>query len=176
MPSPTSSSDEPSLSAWYADPLGVEQAEQLLLDVRNKLGRARGSHYLQLRLQEIIARYWLGRDISTDIENLQTTCKDDYCRALIKLVYGQLLICRKQQGALDYLQQGFRQGANLFTAVEYLEVMRRHERLKHLVLSEQAAEGRSLEDLLKEADVIKELQGKANYHCDVRGDREDTVG
>jgi hypothetical protein len=176
MPSPTSSSDEQPLSFWYADPLGADQADRLLHEVRNKLGHAQGGHYLQLRLQEIIARYWLGRDISTDIENLYITCKEDHCRALINLVYGQLLISRKRQGAMDYLQQGFQQAANLFAAVEYLEVMRRHERLKHLVLSEQAAEGRSLEDLLKEADVIKALRGKKDHHCDVRGNREDTVG
>jgi hypothetical protein len=176
MPSPTSSNNAQALSAWYANPLSVNEAEQQLCDVRDKLRQPQDSHYLHSRVQEVIARYWLGRDISADIENLQTICKDNHCRALIKLVYGQLLISRKRQGAMDYLQQGFRQAANLFHASEYLEVMRRHERLKHLVLNEQAAEGRSLEDLLKEADVIMKLKGKKDYHCDVRGDRGDTVG
>ncbi len=164
------------LSAWYANPLGYDEAQQQLAEVRGQFRQAHDASQLQLRLQEIIARYWLGRDVSGDIETLQATCKDDRCSALVKLVYGQLLISRKLQGAMNYLHQGFQQATDLFSAAEYLEVMRRHERLKYLVLNERPAEGRSLSDLLKEADVIRELKGKEDYHCDVRGDRADTLG
>ncbi len=165
-----------SLSSWYADPLSVDEAERQLSDISQQLKQAGDEDYLPLRILEVSARFWLDRDISGDIENLLATCKDDNCQALIKLVYGQLLLSRKLSGAMDYLQQGFRQASQLFAATEYFEVMQRHERLKHLVLTTQAAAGRTLQELLQEADVIKALRGKADHHCDIRGGHEDTVG
>lgn len=164
------------LSAWYANPLAAAEAQSHLLDVRDRLRQAGEVNYLSLRIQEAIARYWLDRDISGDIENLKATCKDDRCRALVLLVYGQLLISRKRQGAMDYLQQGFQQATALFTAAEYLEVMRRHESLKHLVTGERACAGRTLDELLKEAEVIRTLKGRQDYHRDIRADKRDTVG
>lgn len=164
------------LSKWYADPLNTDEARQQLQEVRSKLMHAHEQNYQSLRIQEVIARFWLDRDISGDIDNLQATCKDEHCRALIKLIYGQLLISRKLKGGLEYLQQGFKQATNLFPAADYLEVMRRHERLNNLQLTEKPAKPQALQDLLIEADVIKKLKGKEKYHCDILADNKDTVG
>lgn len=167
---------ESPLAKWYADPLSKDKAQQHLEQVRSKLMYAHGDSCQSLRIQEVIARFWLGRDISGDIDNLQATCKDEYCRALIKLIYGQLLISRKLKGGMEYLQQGFKQATNLFPAVDYLEVMRRHERLSSLPLTEKPANPQALLDLLIEADVIKKLKGKQKHHCDILADNKDTVG
>ncbi len=164
------------LSTWYANPLSKHEAEQQLHEVRIKLKQAHESNYQQLRIEEMIARFWLNRNISGDIENLIATCIDEQSHALINLIYGQLLISRKLKGGMDYLQQGFQHASKLFPAAAYLEVMRRHERLKHLPLTDSPAAAQTLQDLLMEADVIKRLKGKEKYHCDIISDNNDTVG
>ena len=164
------------LSDWHAEPLSTQEAQKLLSEVRSQLKHAHDSNYQQLRIQEMIARFWLNRDISGDMENLQAICKDECCRALVKLIYGQLLISRKLKAGLDYLQQGFQQASQHFPATAYLEVLRRHERLKHLPLTDNPAESQTLHDLLIEADVIKKLKGKEKHHCDIVADNRDIVG
>lgn len=163
------------LAKWYADPLTPAQAQQRLDALRNEIRRAQTGQ-IALRIEEMIARYWLGRDISGDIDNLQATCQHEICMALVRLVYGQLLMSRKLSGAMDCLQQAFKQASKLLPAADYLDVMRRHDTLKHLVLKPQPSPPQPLHDLLNEAAIVKKLKGKQDHHCDVRSDRKDTVG
>jgi len=95
---------------------------------------------------------------------------------LVTLIYGQLLISRKLQGSMEYLHRGFKLASNYIDAAGYLEVMRRHERLKQLPLSNSPATAQNISDLLIEADVIKKIKGKEKHHCDIMVDNKDTVG
>ncbi len=80
----------------------------------------------------MIGRYWLGRPVAADYEVLLAGARDDRARALVELVYGQLLVARKRPGALAHLEAGFRLARPWLSAQEYLAVMRRHQQLGRL--------------------------------------------
>lgn len=163
-----------SLSDWYAQPLTVQEAAERLASIRAQ--RKQNSSASSLRIEEIIARFWLGRDIKGDVDNYLADCEIESNEALITLVYGQLLMSRKCKGAMDYLHAGLRMASRHFQDAAYLEVMRRHELLNFIVLSNQPSRALTLQELLREAAVIKKLKGKKDYHCDIRSDKTDTVG
>jgi len=169
------SSKEYDLSDWYAQPTTVEAAEESLKAVRQRR-KQQESDILSLRIEEIIARYWLGRDIRGDVQNYQASYQSEAHRALITIIYGQLLMSRKREGAMEYLDEGFRMAINHFQGAAYLEVMRRHDQLRYIVLGPQPLPGLSLKELLQEAEVIKKLKGKTDHHRDVRANNTDTLG
>jgi hypothetical protein len=93
---------------------------------------------------------------------------------LLELVYGQLLISRKLQPATIHLEQGFMRAACYLDSGDYLRLLRRHELLGYLVLTDTPADPQPLDALLSEAAVIRRLRentGRRNEN-----DHHDTVG
>jgi len=169
------SSKEYDLSAWYAQPLTVEDAKEKL-EAIHLSRKQQESDLSSLRIEEVIARYWLGREVKGDVENYQASYQEEAHRALITMIYGQLLMSKKREGAMGYLDEGFRLATSHFLGAGYLEVMRRHDQLRHIVLTSRPVPGLSLNELLQEAGVIKKLKGKVSHHRDIRADNTDTLG
>lgn len=166
--------DDYCLSAWYANPLTAEDATGRLEAIRSM--RKQGGTMALQRIEEIIARYWLGREIKGDVDTYLASCELESHKALITLIYGQLLMSRKRITAMEYLHTGLRMASQHFQGAAYLEVMRRHEQLSYIVLSNRPSPALTLRELLREAAVIKKLQGKTDYRRDIRSDKTDTLG
>lgn len=169
-------SPEPPLAGWYATPLLPAVAAQLQAQARLAQQRqlaGRGTLFTA-RLAELIACYGLGRAITLDYQSLLATATPDQ-RALLELVYGQLLISRKLSAARGHLKRGFTLATPRYKPAEYFTVLRCHEMLGWLLLTEQAAVAQSLPDLLNEARVIKQLQ-PANRGAQARHNEDDTLG
>lgn len=160
------------LAAWYADPLDGAQAEAALRRARLAEQRAlmdgRGAH--AWRLQQMIARFWLGHSITAQYQTLIRVGPDPAAAALTELVYGQLLMSRKLQGAREHLAGGFHRAAALLAAREYFVVLRRHARLARIPLGARPAPAHSLDALLREAAVIGQLQGPPRGPGSARAD------
>ena len=162
------------LSRWYAHPVAADEAHAQLLSLQKIPGVE--EELLLTRLQEVALRYWTGKSIAAEMDGLKVVFSDPVEHALIDLVYGQLLISTKSSGAMEYLHSGFRQAAHFFPAKDYLEVMRRHERLQHLVLQETPMQALSLEELLKEADVVHQLEKNRGKSVRAGHDKDDMTG
>jgi hypothetical protein len=152
---------EASLGAWYANPLAEEPAARLADPKVSAPGPVPGDGFLPRALNGMIGRYWLGRPVAADYEVLLAGARDDRARALVELVYGQLLAARKRPGALAHLEAGFRLARPWLSAQEYLAVMRRHQQLGRLYPAAGTASPRTLEALLIEALTIARLEGPA---------------
>ncbi len=161
------------LGRWYADPLTPAQATALLEQARARRtphGR-RNRRCYTCRLQELVARFWLGE--STDDEYLQlqrNLRRTAHGLALLELVYGQLLMSRRLSPARQHLDEGFRLANRLFTAVDYLTTLNRHQLLAWLPLSKQASPAATLTSLLTTARVVARLEGTANRRTPVQND------
>lgn len=167
---------EPPPAGWYATPLSVEAAECLGAQARQAQQRALAGHrrLFAPQLAELIAGFWLGRNIGLDYRSLQATLPADRA-AIAELVYGQLLMTRKLLGAGDRLRQGFRRAVAQLASDEYLALLRRHELLGALVLTSSPAAPQTLAELLREARVIRRLERHpAPRHALHR--RDDTLG
>jgi hypothetical protein len=163
------------LGAWHAEPL-VRAVAKVLLERARAAQRAcyrQGHDAFTPRLQEMIARFWLGCPVETDYLSLIGVTRGPQ-RALTELVHGQLLMSRKLEGARAVLDRGFGLAAPSLTAEEYLSVLARHERLAYLPLGPRPAPAQGLAGLLTEAAVIRRLRGCA--YPRKLGDRCDTVG
>lgn len=146
-------------AGWYASPLKAEVAAVLHAQARQAGQRAlaSGARPLAPRLAELIAGFWLGRDVALDYCSLIATLPPE-SQALVELVYGQLLISRKLAGALEHLDRGFTLATPQLAPVEYFALLRRHEVLRALPLHTVASVPQTLPDLLTEARVIRRLQ------------------
>lgn len=167
---------EPPLAGWYATPLVPAVAAQLLAQARQAQQRQlseQGSQFAA-RLAELIACYWQARAITLDYQSLLATAASDQ-QALVELVYGQLLISRKLSTARAHLKRGFTLATPRFKPAEYFSVLRCHEMLDWLLLTEHAAVPQGLPDLLSEARVIKRLQ-PARKGTPTRYGEDDTLG
>jgi len=164
------------LAGWYATPLAAHAASDLLeLAQADILHRLRdGGDYHQLHVLVLLCRFWLDRDGQAEYRELAEHCADGHARALLELVYGQLLASCKLAGAARHLAQGFRQAAGLLCNSDYFHVMHRHELLDYLPLAECPAPALDLPELLAEAAVIRRLQDRAVRR--VPGSRLDTLG
>ncbi len=167
---------EPALAAWYADPLSPYQAR--LLDEtarhRRQTGLCRGESCFRLELLSLVCHYWLESGAELKYLQLASLPLDDAGRALLELVYGQLLISRKLQAARPHLERGFALAARHLASPDYFVLLRRHERLDRLPLGNTAARPAPLQALLNEAGVIAQLAGRqrnlhAQTHCDTVG-------
>ncbi|MFA7387282.1 MAG: hypothetical protein WCZ87_06430 [Thiohalobacteraceae bacterium] len=167
---------EPPVAGWYATPLSVEAAESLGAQARQALQRALAGRrsLFAPQLAELIAGFWLGRDIALDYRSLQATLRSDRA-ALAELVYGQLLMSRKLLGASEHLRQGFRRAVTRLAPAEYLALLRRHDLLEVLVLTSRPAAPQPLAELLREAGVIRRLE-RGSARRDVLHRHDDTLG
>ena len=165
-------------SGWYATPLSVDAAADLQAQARQARQRALAGQRdpFSAQLAELVAGYWLGRAIDLNYRSLSATAPHEY-RGLVELIYGQLLTSRKLTGAHAYLQQGFRMAArqNRLTPADYLALLRRHELLRALVLTDLGSPPCTLPDLLNEARIIRQLQPPGG-RCSFRHRDDDTLG
>ena len=166
------------LHMWYAQPLDQEQAKQLL-EFSAKMQKSalmHGKDVFEFKLRELIARFFLNKNIQLEYQTMSALLKDDRQRAQLELVYGQLLISRKLAGAHEHLKQGFLLARPFIESAFYFGVMKQHEQLAIIKTGNTAVPALSLEDLITEAGVIRKLEkssGKRGYHC---SDPEDTLG
>lgn len=153
-----------SLSGWYAEPMTRAQAERLLetAKARQQAAYHQGESAFHAQLQELIARFWMERPIAAGFASLQAATPDAANLALSELVYGQLLASRKLCGALQHLENGFDLASDLLPPAGYFALLRRHEQLAWLPCGEQATPAFGLADLLTEAAVIRQLEGRRN--------------
>ena len=171
-------SDKPlSLADWYGEPLDERQAEfwARQLQPSSQYLSARTGPRFRDRLAELVARYWSGRDAEMNYHSLLAVALNVVERALLELCYGQLLMARKQQPARGHLDTGFVLAANLLPADDYFRVMKRHQALTILPLSENASDPSGLGALLVEAGVIDKLTGSARHHDFTGSKHRDTL-
>jgi hypothetical protein len=166
------------LAGWYAKPMGRSEAQALhdwaSSEMRSAMRTGRDTFSGGVHI--LIARYWLDRPTELDYRSLRASAKGRRQQALVELVYGQLLISRKRQGALTHLGRGFDLAAALVTTRDYIRLLRRHAALEHLGLSPRAAEPADLDDLLKEAAVIEQIESANPTPRQAPPDKTDTVG
>lgn len=168
---------ELSLAAWYATPLTEPQAQALQSQARLRLQHVMtcGASLLAPRLADVIAGFWLGRDISHDYRSLMATLPEPQ-RALVELVYGQLLMSCKRSGALVHLERGFELATAVLAPAAYFVLLRRHSLLRHLVLTPVGAPPQTLSDLLQEARVIARMNAGRGIARGADNSHEDTLG
>lgn len=166
----------PSLAAWYAGPLAAGKLIKLQLAAATGLQSrlCRGGSSFRPQLLQLVCRSLAGMDIEPDYRQLSATVHAARDAALLELVYGQLLISRKLQPASKRLEQGFMRAARFLDSGDYLRLLRRHELLGYLVLTETPVDPQPLDVLLSEAAVIRRLCGNTgrcnkNAHCDTVG-------
>lgn len=151
----------PPLSGWYGDPMDTSSA-QVLLDYakrRLRLCLCHGGRCFPLHLLQMICHHWLQSDSALEYRQLSMLACDDGERALLELIYGQLLISGRHPDAREHLARGFSLAARRLHAADYFVLLRRHELLEYLPLSETLAVAQDLGSLLEQAAVIKRLRG-----------------
>jgi hypothetical protein len=176
MTAPALAREQASLAAWYGEPLAASDAGRLCADAERLL-RSRlctGLPVFQLQVMHLLGRYWMGSSISLEYRHLAASTRVQRDRALLEIVFGQLLMSHKQRPALRHLDSGFRLAAKHIEAVDYFRLVRRHDLLRYLPLSDEAAAPQGLQSLLAEAAVIRQLRGAERYACGVS--HHDTVG
>ncbi|MBU1190896.1 MAG: hypothetical protein KKA36_07940 [Gammaproteobacteria bacterium] len=166
----------PPLAGWYAAPMAPALAAELHSQARQAQQRqlADQGSLLASRLMGLIAGFWQDRAIDLDYRSLLATVLPEQ-QALVELVYGQLLISRKLSGAQDHLKRGFILATPMLKPAEYFAVLRCHEMLSSLVLTERPSVAQTLPSLLNEARVIKQLQPAGRRHMPSHRD-DDTLG
>ena len=145
------------LADWHAEPVSAADAEIRLLQIRELIRHSVQSDNFNLRLQEVIARFWLGREIHGDVEQLLAQYQSVVSEAWVHSIYGQLLMSHKLKGAFEQLQLGFNKASNYYSARGYLKVLKRQEILSYIVETESGGAPCSLEMLLAEGNIIKKL-------------------
>lgn len=164
------------LSGWHAAILDNPSAERLLNEAleaeQNCLLNTVSTLYP--RVQKMIARFWLGKNIDHEFRSLCKTFNDPYEQAQVYLVHGQLLMSKKIYGAMESLGKAFLLATPFLEADEYFTVLKRHEKLAHLVLTKTGSSAQELEELLKEAFVIEKLAGSKTGR--VSKNHKDTLG
>lgn len=153
----------PQLSTWYATPLTDSQLAQLLSACQQELQTrlCNGGSCFALHVLQLVCRFRQQAGVELAYQQLRTSAQDVSEQALLELVYGQLLTSRKMTGAHRHLADGFSLAAPVLSSTEYFQLVRRHELLGWLALSDVASAPQALAALLAEAAVIKKLQGGA---------------
>jgi len=166
----------PRLFAWYGNPLSRDCTARLEIAAQYEL-QARlcaGVPCFQIYVLQLVCHFRDQADSWLEYEKIQAAAKDVFECALLELVYGQLLISGKQAGAHRHLLDGFALAANQLASGDYFRLLRQHELLACLPLSETPSSPQDLRSLLAEAAVIKQLQhGEGRQY---RSAHLDTVG
>ena len=166
----------PSLSDWYGDPVSKDVAQGLAAIAQDEL-RTRlceGGACFQLHVLLLICHFREGRGIELEYEQLAASCGIKRERALLELVYGQLLISCKCRDAVQHLNIGFSLAVDFLDSSDYFRLVRQHELFDYLPVSPKPSPPLKLESLLSEAGVIKRLQEGAGRRYD--NTHHDTVG
>lgn len=162
------------LADWYGDPLRRAHARELLQLAERalQLRLRRCESCFPLHLLLLICSHWLGADSGLQYRQLGATAGDG--RALLELVYGQLLISRKLRRGMAHLERGFGLAARRLESDDYFRLLRRHEALLDLPLGEAPFPPQPLARLLAEAAVIRCLRGSGACRYDAA--HRDTIG
>jgi hypothetical protein len=149
---------DPPLAGWYATPVARARAVELHAESHQAEQRAlAGAGDASLpRLARLVATYWLDGSVELDYRSLAVTLPPAR-RALVELIYGQLLISRKRVGALEHLRRGFTLAAPALAPADYFALLRRHELLQSLVLTAAGFPPQDLPDLLNEARIVRQF-------------------
>lgn len=170
---------EAALADWHGDPVSPNMASNWLNSADNRNADA---------LTRLVGRYWAGLRCDVLLAELQRNANNAQQTALIDLVWGQLLMARRLEGAMAHLNRGFDVAAPLLSARDYLRVLKRHQTLSWLVLNPVPSPPQTLTDLIRLAEVTRRLRAAngedARFAPDsarrpqVDGDshREDTLG
>jgi hypothetical protein len=165
-----------SLVAWYGDPMDNADAEQLVAETEKTLTHClcAGLPVFRLQVTKLLCHYWMDFCILPEYRQLTALAGGERDRALLELVYGQLLLSRRRMPALQHLDCGFRLAAGYLEATDYFLLVRRHDLLRYLPLSAAGVAPQGLQSLLAEAAVIRRLQGARRNTCSVS--HSDTLG
>ena len=165
-----------SLAAWYADPLARDVAAELHARTEQALQTClrTGASCLQLRVLQLVCRFWLAEPITLEYEQSQVSAASAREQALLELVHGQLLVSCKYRRGVRHLERGFALAVPQLDAADYFRLLRRHELLGYLCLSDTASLPQTLDALLVEAAVIRRLREGTGRHY--RCAHLDTVG
>lgn len=151
------------LAAWHAKPLNQAQAQQLFDDVQQQRKQAvlGGEQCVLCQTHEFIAQFWLGKSVLNSLELAVQIEADQAQRALLLLVYGQLLLACKLKAAFEFLDRGLQEAALLLSPTDYFRVVNRHELLSVLPLFSESRAPADISSLENEARILLRLkQGK----------------
>lgn len=146
-------------AGWYATPMSGEAAAAFAraMHLAGQRVLAGGGDAWRTRLGGLIGQYWSGGAVELDFRSLAVTAPPE-AKALVELVYGQLLVSRKRSLALQHLDRGFAMLAGGLSPVDYFALLERHALLRMLTLTDAGAAPLDLPDLLVEARVIRRLR------------------
>lgn len=167
------------LARWYAEPLSHTEAESLfkLSEKREQEKLKRNGRAYLSPLLKLIALHWLGEPTEGHYHYLSSkTNMSVHAEVLKPLIYGQLLMSKKLEGAMEHLDQAFHQARLLLRPEDYFVLMKRHQVLGNIPLSETAGEGETLEGLLKTGGVIGRLEETRGERPRFSHDPNDTYG
>ncbi len=161
------------LARWYAEPLNREQAEALIRQCESRqqaLLKRHGRSHLS-PLLKLIALHWLGEPVAGHYHHLRSKQeKSIHVEILKPLIYGQLLMSRRQEGATLYLDEAFERARLLLRPDDYFAVVNRQKLLKELPVGGAADNGETLDTLLTTAGVIEQMKqsqgGRPGYSRD----------
>jgi hypothetical protein len=155
------------LAAWYGEPLASGDAERLYAGAEKALRHrlCAGMPVFQLQVLQLLGHYWMGVSVLLEYQQLTASAKEIRDRALLEIVYGQLLFSRRQWPAPQHLDRGFSLAARYLEASDYFLLVRRHDLLRHSPLSTGQDAPQGLQSLLAEAAVIRQLQGAGPRTC-----------
>lgn len=166
----------PLLAAWYGNPLPFDSVTRLQAAAQRELQTrlCAGAHCFQIHVLQLVCYFQDQVNVRLKYENLQATARDTFEHALLELVYGQLLISCRKAGANRHLADGFALANDYLASADYFILVRQHELLAYLPLSETPSLPQDLASLLAEAVVIKQLQ--SGECIQYRPTHLDTVG
>lgn len=166
------------LSRWYAPVLSREQAETQLRRAQRDRRRALryGRRGLAAYLRLMIARHALDIGTVADYRAARSAAGSNRrAQALVELIYGQLLISRRQIGAMAYLDRGFALARQRFAAPDYFLLRKRHGLLRRLPAVSGTRLPVSLRDLIAEALLIAHF-APVSMNTTPPSDPTDTLG
>lgn len=157
----------PLLSVWYGQPLSRERATALHAVAQSELQvrLRKGTPCFQIHLLQLVCHFRHQVGSVQEYEKMQMVATDTFELALLELVYGQLLTSCKQAGAHQHLADGFALAVDYLASDEYFQLLRQHELLGWLPLSETPSLPQELASLLAEAAVIRQLQEGGGMQC-----------
>lgn len=167
---------QPALATWYGEPPGAAVArliyDRAQQELQQRLCLNRGA--FPLHVLQLACEFWRRAEGASRYETLAAAVDGRREQALLELVYGQLLMSRKLRPANAHLTLGFELAAPWLASVSYFELLRRHEMLACLRLTDRPAPAQGLAGLLSEAAVIRRLQDRdkrrrVNEHRDTLG-------
>lgn len=170
------SPQQPSLCVWYADPPGEVEAAALHASARDALQQrlCGNREAYSLHVLQLACDFWRRSDVATHYQSLAVAAGSRREQALLELVYGQLLMARKLHPATGHLARGFRLAVPWLASAAYFELVRRHELLSCLLLSDSPAPVQGLSELLSEAAVVRRMRDRRRRNS--TDEHRDTVG